>query len=153
MKKLHFSHRKQKRTKSITVIDINTGYGSAHPLWRKAAALHDHNASSNIMSRGLATKEFGLSIRADTDNDAIIRVKALGKRLKLRGWVEVEWSKEGETQHHISRFLLTRSEDPPFDVVLGPKPDLKEPNDQGSFQSDDMDKRSKKLYRSLFRCF
>lgn len=68
----------------------------------------------NLISRHLATKILRLDIH---DHKTTSEVVALGKHIRTKGSVEVQWSFENGMNRN-SKFLLTQMESPAFDIIL-----------------------------------
>jgi len=103
------------------MIDLNAKTRQERAWWRKAVALVDSRASTNIISRKLAIQYLGESIRDDTEEYPIVVGRALNQRIQLRGWIEAQWAEQNSNDLRTTLFLVTVDEDPPFEVVLSPK--------------------------------
>jgi hypothetical protein len=118
------------------LVDINTQYPPDPPRWRKIVASFDSNASANIMSRKVVSKDLELRINEDTEDDPILVGRALGLKIKLHGWIDIQWASQNSEDMRMTRCLVTVEEDPPFDLVLGSKLETESYCDSEHAQSD-----------------
>lgn len=86
---------------------------------RAAILSHDKASSDNYISRRLVTKVFREDIQP-LGNDATMRIRTQMHSEEVVGYVELDWYSEHDPkQWRNTRFLVTMTDDPPYDVVLG----------------------------------
>ncbi|EDU48762.1 hypothetical protein PtrSN002B_009507 [Pyrenophora tritici-repentis] len=114
-----FTFAKPHSLRSPTQIRVCCGKLQGERISRAAILSYDKSSNENYISHRLVSNV----LREDTqpfDKDATIRIRTQMHSEEAEGYVDLYWYLEHDPEHqHNTRFLVTKTDDPPYDAVLG----------------------------------